>query len=95
MVDLTEMNKLERYLKEKGIQYQRVDEDLGNLEIHRICVPGVTSWRWDAICHQYSHGWEDGLIEIMGDIVPSWAGDCIEGRLTADEVIERIEERGI
>lgn len=59
--DLTELNKLEAYLKEHGIRYEREDREARRL-------PDGTFW-WDAICHKGSYGAENGLLEIMGDIV--------------------------
>ena len=46
---------------------------------------------FDAICGYGSFGFRKGLIEIMGCIVPDNVHDSVEGSLTADEVIERIE----
>lgn len=40
---------------------------------------------WDAICGYGSYGFEDGLLEIMGDIVPG--KDDVLGWLTADDVL--------
>lgn len=46
---------------------------------------------WDAICHQYSYGGKEGLLEIMGTIVDEKKlGDSVEGWLTCDKVIDRI-----
>ena len=45
---------------------------------------------WDAICHHGSQGYEQGLIEIYGEIVhPMIDGDSVVGYLTAQEVIEK------
>lgn len=41
---------------------------------------------WDAVCGYGSYGFEDGLLEIMGDIVPE-GGDSVLGYLTADDVL--------
>jgi hypothetical protein len=50
--------------------------------------------KWDAICTKYSYGHEKGLIEIMGDIVDiKRVGDSVEGYLTAQDVIDRVEGR--
>lgn len=105
---LRELDKLEAYLKDHGIPYQRIDKpgygevDLNmiryygpfaQLERHQICVPcHGDECEWDAICHWGSYGADKGLLEIMGSIVRSDAGDTVEGYLTADDVIERIEE---
>ena len=101
MRDLTELNKLEDYLDERGIQYERhdVDEEVDadglviRLERHQICamVDEEGCCEWDAICQSGSYGAEDGLLEIYGKIVRP-GGDSVEGYLTAEDVIERIEE---
>lgn len=105
MIDLTELNKLEQYLKSKGIPYERIDRKkiqrvLGE-EIdwsrHQICVPVEDHERreWDAICQRGSYGYEEGLIEIMGSIVHEEDCDSVVGYLTADDVIKRIEKEKI
>lgn len=104
MRDLTELNKLEEYLEEHGIQYERHDVDeqhevegadglVIQIERHQICalVDEEGRWEWDAICQRGSYGAEEGLLEIYGKIVRP-CGDSVEGWLTAQDVIERIEE---
>lgn len=68
MRDLTELNKLEEYLKEHGIQYERRDVDdlfeedgfIFGTEIHQIIVPEDGPTReWDAICQRGSYGAEE------------------------------------
>ena len=100
--NLTQLNRLEEYLKSKGIPYERKDQEdvfidgcpycKTQLERHQIVVPNKENYEWDAICHYGSYGAEEGLLEIMGTIVRPNAGDSVEGYLTADDVIERIEE---
>lgn len=96
-MDFTELDKLEMYLKCRGIEYRRYDCDkefneegfMLKLDRHQIVVG---NWEWDAICQMGSFGYEEGLLEIMGEIVPDIIDDCVEGYLTAWEVIDRIEE---
>lgn len=46
----------------------------------------------DAVCHSGSYGHENGLLEIMGlGVCMENAGDDVEGWLTAEEVLERLE----
>ena len=47
---------------------------------------------WDAICHEGSYGYEQGLLEVMGStvVLPS-DGDSVAGFLTAQDVIDRLE----
>ena len=96
---MTELDKLEQYLKDNKIKYERYDvtrswesDDLTFLmDRHQICVPqDGEGCLWDAICQHGSYGYEDGLIEIYGCIVPDNVGDSVEGFLTAQDVIERI-----
>lgn len=94
---MIEMDKLETYLKRNGIKYHRIHMPLciskeGFIcgERNQIIVYGEDEKRqWDAICHKGSYGYEDGLLEIMGNIVRD--DETVEGWLTAADVIERIE----
>ena len=90
-----ELDKLEAYLKEKGIEYVRKDvEDGSIMNTHQLYVIKDGLYDWDAICHYGSYGYEEGLLEIMGRLVdPEKDGDTVAGWLTADDVIERIEGR--
>lgn len=47
---------------------------------HNIC---------DVICHEFSYGGSEGLLEIMG-LVDDDCGDDVEGWLTAENVFARI-----
>lgn len=85
MTDLTELNTLERYLREHNIPYRRID-DTGSynengldgcyLDRHQIMVYkdknsmyDEKKWIWDAICHYGSYGHNVGLLEISGSLV--------------------------
>ena len=59
----------------------------------QILVPNEEKRQWDAICHPGSYGFEDGQLEIYGDILTpeDEEYDSVVGHLTADEVIKRIE----
>lgn len=46
----------------------------------------------DAICHSWSYGHEQGLLEIMGlDVTIEEYGDSVLGCLTAEEVLEHLD----
>lgn len=79
-IDQTEMKKLASGLMDRNIHFS-VDSFWGGLQIR--CKD------WDAICHDYSSGNEDGLIEIMG--LPECDGDVI-GYLTADDVLAMVDK---
>ena len=90
---MTELDKLEKYLKEKEIDYERKKSIIGIHEGEQIIVYNKDGDReWDAICNWASYGHEKGLLEIMGSIVKP-GGDSVEGWLTAEDIIKRLEER--
>lgn len=104
--NLTELNKLENYLKAKEIDYRREDSDnlfsaeewrflvdingakAEPMDKHQLIVFDNDRRSWDVICQRGSYGADEGLLEGMGDIF----GNDVEGCLTADDVIKRIEE---
>ena len=97
MNNISELDKLEEYLKDNEIQYGRYDVEkafdsdgmLITMDRHQICVGEKENgtWDWDVI--QYgSYGFEEGLLEGYGSI---FAG--AEGYLTAEDVIKRLEDR--
>lgn len=95
---MTELDQLQKYLDEKNIPYERIDEFKDfvclTVERHQIIVyydEEKTLRMFDAICHYGSYGYEEGLLEIMGDIVQS-EDDDVEGWLTAQDIIERLEK---
>lgn len=88
---MKQMDLLEEYLREKEIRYERKDID-GGEQIMAYSKNGDRLW--DAICTKYSYGHEKGLIEIMGNIVDrERVVDGVEGCLTAQDVIDRVEGR--
>lgn len=96
---MSELDKLEKYLILNRYRYRRIEEtniseimgeDIGRKQII-VYKNGRRSW--DAICHYGSYGFEEGLLEIMGDIVDvEKDGDGVVGWLTAQDVINRLEE---
>ena len=109
---MSELDKLEQYLKVNGFVYEREDRPAdkklvefyksqpsgyhGEGEFHQIRVYDKEENRgydfiWDAICHYGSYGFEHGLLEVMGTIVRDDAGDSVEGWLTAQDIIDRLE----
>jgi hypothetical protein len=75
-----EMDKLAEGLNERNFKYL-VHPLQGGLQID--CGD------WDAICHDYSFGHENGLLEVMG--LPQCDDDVI-GYLTAEQVLEMVDE---
>lgn len=101
--DLSELNKLEEYLKTNGYNYRRRDEEPGEQSIlyprnwHQIKVYNndldSIEVAWDVICHYGSYGYEQGLLEIMNgkeQVVDT--PDGVRGNLTAQDIINILEE---
>lgn len=89
---MSELDKLEQYLKEHKYEYVRHDEDRNQyMNRHQLIVyDSEMNYQWDAICHFGSYGYEKGLLEVAGTIVRN-DDDSVEGWLTADEIIGRLE----
>ena len=92
-----EMDKLENYLSENNINYNRGRHRDGFSDWDQILVYDDDRLVWDAVCHEYSYGYEQGLIEIM-DHCPKGLltedereYDDVLGYLTAEDIIERLE----
>lgn len=98
---MSELDILTQYLKDHNIPFERYDCSKEDFEVndectfyidrHQICVPNQQYILWDVICHEGSYGYRDGLLEAYGDIVE--VDDVVEGYLTAQNIIERIEKR--
>ena len=75
-----EIAKLARGLKDRGIAYNmRVRDD--GLQI--------VADKWDVVCFTGSYGAQRSLLEAMGRVITG--NDDVEGYLTADEVLRRLD----
>ena len=87
---MSELDKLEAYLKEHGYVYQRTDDSNRVVPQSQIVAYDKKErWMWGAVCHYGSYGF---LLEVMGKPVVS-DGDSVVRYLTAQDVIDRLEER--
>ena len=84
---LTEIKKLADGLMEKGIAFTFHALHDG----YQISVndPKTQEYKWDAVCHNFSYGHDEGLLEIMGEIVDN-DYDAVEGWLTAEDILKRL-----
>lgn len=87
---MTEMDKLEAYLKEHNYNYERRSVMGDNDQIVVFDSNGKRAW--DVVCHRYSYGFELGRLEAAGREVVRDDYDEVEGYLTVKEIIERLEE---
>lgn len=96
---MSELDILTQYLKDHNIPFERYDCDkmlaldddyTFHLDHHQICVPNQRNTLWDVICQEGSLGHQEGLLEAYGDIVD--VKGKVEGYLTAQDIIERIEK---
>ena len=83
-----EMTNLIEILKKSNIPFQVTSCE----GAPQVWYPNRKHVVCDAICHKYSFGGKDGLLEIMGLVDEEEAGDEVEGYLTAEEVANRIFE---
>jgi hypothetical protein len=84
---MTEMDNLIILLNNAKIPYEIVTHSPTLTPM--IIYPCKEKQVCDAICHKYSYGYEEGLLEMMG-LIPDEVGDSVEGYLTAKEVFNRI-----
>lgn len=95
---MSELDKLEKYLRENGYKIERIDDDTlkkYNLDRHQVIVFDEDGNRkWDAVCHFGSYGYKEGLLEVYGEtVVFPEDGDSVAGWLTAEDVIDRLKRR--
>lgn len=82
---MTEMQKLDAALTEKGIVHTYDHEYRGG---EQIVVAGSGKYRWDAICTPGSYGWNEGLLEVMGKPLLGHGG--VMGYRTAEDVLKML-----
>lgn len=94
---MSELDKLERWLGKNSYRFgywvirDDFDPEYTRVNKHQITVMDRDgNYLWDAICHYGSYGYENGLLEIAGNLVP---GGDVEGWLTAEDIIRKIEEK--
>lgn len=102
---MTEMDLLVEYLDKSGVNYERIREPIivtfpdgieRDIGFNQVAVYDEGYFKWAAICHYGSYGYEEGLLEIMGDIVDEKKdGGSVAGWLTAEEVIKRLKAQEV
>lgn len=81
---MNQMDLLIKFLEMSNIPFE-VTDCWGNPQ---VCYPSKENCICDAVCHWFSYGGDEGLLEIMGLVERE--DDDVEGWLTAEEVFHRI-----
>lgn len=86
------IKKLSDMLTAANIPYELTTDAEGNSN-NQLWYPNRENNIMDAICHKYSYGGDEGLIEIMGLLTEEEAEyDDVIGYLTPEDVFERITQ---
>jgi len=92
---MTELEKLKKYLDDNSYDCEMANTHIINpyhFKEHRnepdqIIVYGPGHVRsWDVVCHDYSYGGPEGLLELYGDLCTD-----VIGWLTANDMIRILE----
>lgn len=80
--NMTEMNKLIILLVRNNIPFEIRAWDICEKPTWQICTPSLADQQIDAVCHEFSYGHHEGLIEVM-----SAFEEDVVGWLTAEEAL--------
>jgi hypothetical protein len=72
-----------------NIPFEITDDVMDNKN-NQIWYPSYEDVVYDVICHEYSYGGKDGLLEIMRWIDGDFDEDNVDGYLTVEDVFARI-----
>lgn len=90
-INQIEMIKLAIGLLDRGIEFEiRTTPEFSDGAL-QLVVPSVTNPEWDAVCSNFSYGGTKGLIEISGKYVDEDYIDDVQGWLSAEDILERID----
>lgn len=88
---MSEIEKLKKYLDEHG--YNNKWNSIFDGENNQIIVYSDKERQWDVVCHKYSYGGKDGLLEIYGNIGNlAYSDNSVDGWLTAEDLIKKYLE---
>lgn len=95
---MNEMEKLIECLKVLEIPHEVIPQSFFKDSL-QVWYPSKKESIMDVICHDYSYGGSEGLLEIMGLLTPEEEQyDDVVGYLTAENVLSRIikhREKGV
>lgn len=85
---MNEMTKLAVLLAKEDIPFELVSWSVKGEATTSICSPSQEDCIVDAVCHQFSYGGQDWLLEVMGSANPELENIDVVGYLTAEEAIK-------
>lgn len=90
-INQIEMVKLAMGLLDRGIEFEiRTIPDCTDGAL-QLVVPSIANPEWDAVCSNFTYGGAKGLIEISGKYVEEDYLDDVQGWLSAEDILERID----
>lgn len=94
-INQMEMVKLAMGLLDRGIEFEiRTTPEFSDGAL-QIIVPSIANPEWDAVCSNFSYGGAKGLIEISGKYVEDDYIDDVQGWLSAEDILERIDREEV
>ena len=95
---MTELDKLEQYLKEHDYIYTRHPNQIEVFKNEeRKKLGGNYDREWDAICNEGSLGYKEGLLEVLDRghqyFLEEDYYDDVLGWLTAQDIIDMLEHK--
>ena len=88
---MTDMQKLILLLVQMRVPFEMGYQDFGDDNLYpQVWLPNKIDVKADVICHPWSYGGKDGLLEMMANF--DNYDDGVKGYLTANEAIDQILE---
>lgn len=86
---MNEMQRLIPLLVEMRVPFEIGYQDFGDNNLYpQVWLPNKRDVKADVICHPWSYGGKDGLLEMMADF--DNYDDDVKGYLTARETLDQI-----
>lgn len=86
---MNEMERLILLLVEMRVPFEIGYQDFGDNNLYpQVWLPNKINVKADVICHPWSYGGKDGLLEMMADF--DNYDDDVKGYLTANEALDQI-----
>lgn len=90
---MNEITKLAVLLAKENIPFELNSFIVSKEPTLQICSPNKKNAVVDAVCHEFSYGGPEGLIEVLGSRNVNKPNDDVVGWLTAEEAIVYFREK--